>query len=941
MNLQKWYGNLNRDMVLSGEMKALIEQHGITGFCAEPSLIERAIGEGTAYDDAICEFSEPNPGLIFDRLMIEDSQIAADLLRSTYEETQGATGYVCVDIPAILQEGAVLQIAEVRRLFKAINRPNLMIKIPGRLTDLTTIEEVLFAGINVNVTMVYSPQNAVSVAGGYIRALERRLIAGLPVDKIASVLTFGLSGVDRLADQMLEGNVRSAQGRADVQRVSLNTRLLGKVGIANAQSTYRRFRDLFQGERFSRLRNAGARLMQLIWADLTPTNPTYGAQYYIDELSAPDVILLVNQATLADHTPEHTIEYHALHTAHEVLHRLEEVGIDLERIGKQLQGDAEDLHTETYRKAIARVEGKRNLLFSGFMRRQSLVLGEPRPAVEAELKRLRLQKSITRMWARDASLWKVPPDKEALVANRLGWLTIASDGRIDRERLRALREESKAAGWKHLVLIGMGGSVITADVLAKTFGPQEGFPRLHLLDTVDPAAICAVEESIDPDKTIFVIASKSGTTLETQALQSYFHTKYSERPFIVITDAGTSLEAWAQAIKCRHMILNPEDMAGAYLALSYFGMVPAALLGLDFERIMQAGTDMQIACANNVMGVNHPGLWLGTIMAVMADYGRNKLTLLTSPELAAIGDWTEQLIAESTGKEGKGVIPVTGATPGMPHDYDDDRLFVYLRLDDSPNNPDDAVRMLREAGNPFVTLDLRDKFDIGAEFFRWQYAACAAAISLGVNPFDEPNMAESQYAALRRLDIYKQSGELPEETPVIVEDAVRLYAADGMAQLLHDLRSQHNYEATPLEGLIAAFVGLARSGQYVALMPYLNPSPENMEIFHELRRRMRHIFKRAVTVGFGPRCLHITGQLDKGGPNLGLYLQFTADDSADLSTPAFPYPFGVLKAANAAGDLEVLAARGRRVIRIHLGSDIRAGLAKVTHALEAVEAKRK
>jgi len=941
-----WYDNISREMIQSGEIKRLIDEYGVLGMTSNPTIFEKAIGEGNFYDESILDMLDRDTAMIFDAVAIEDIQHAADILRPVYDRTKGVDGYISLEVSPLLANDTATTLSEAKRLFNAVDRPNLMIKIPGTPAGLPAIEEALFAGININVTLLFSVQNYIEVAERYIRALERRLDAGLPVDQLASVASFFLSRIDTLVDKQLENNIRAAQGR-DLDRVSANNQLLGKVAIANAKVAYRHFKQLFYGDRFARLRDAGAHVQRPLWASTGTKNPAYSDVMYMDSLIGPDTVNTVPQATLVafkDHgTAAPTLEQDLDH-AQEVLDKLAEVGIDLDRITRQLQVDGVESFVDSFKKLIARIEGKRKLLMSGFMQRQKLVLGIYQQPVEAEIKRLREQKSITRTWAHDASLWKDEPDHVKSITSRLGWLTIATDGRVDRQRLRDLRDESKRLGWKHVVLLGMGGSSLAPEVLWKTFGQQEGYPALIVLDSTDPEAILNVERASNLDKTLFIVASKSGTTLETLSLQRYFYAKYGVDAgdhFIAITDPGSKLEGWAKDLKFRHTFFNPADIGGRYAALSYFGMVPAALVGLDFDKILDTGAEMQQACSPNVMGNNHPGIWLGAIMAVLATKGRDKVTIIGSPEIESFGDWAEQLIAESTGKEGKGIVPVTGATVGMPHDYDDDRVFIYLRLDDSRGNPDTQVRMLQEAGNPIVTLELRDRYDIGAEFFRWEFATAVAGMVLAINPFDEPNVTESKNNTNRLLEQFKQTGQLPAESPVLSEDGVSLYVDATTAKVLQDLCVQHAYNASDLAGLLAAFLSLNRSWDYIALLAYLAQTTDNVQALELIRRKLRHTFKRAVTLGFGPRFLHSTGQLHKGGPDRGLFIQITVEDKANPAIPEAPYGFSILKQAQALGDLQSLQSKGRRVARLHLTGDVDKGLHKILDAIYAAAEKRR
>ncbi len=941
-----WYDNLSREMIQSGELRMLIDQYGIVGMTSNPTIFEKALGEGNAYDDFISESDELNPHEIFDRLAIDDVRSAADMLRPIFDRTSGYDGYISLEVSPLLANDTKTTLSEAQRLFKAVDRPNIMIKIPGTQAGLPAIEEALFAGININITLLFSVKNYIEVAERYIRALERRLDAGLDVKHLASVASFFLSRIDTAVDKQLESNIQVAQGR-DISRVSANNQLLGKAAVANAKVAYKHFKEIFYGDRFARLRDAGARVQRPLWASTGTKNPAYPDTKYVDGLIGKDTVNTVPKATLMafhDHGKAAPTLEEGIDEAQDTLDKLAEVGIELERITDQLQEDGVEAFVDSFRKLIERIEGKRALLMGGFMQRQQVRLGVYKQPVEAEIKRLRDQKSITRTWNHDATLWKEDTDHQKVIHNRLGWLTVSNDGRVDRKRLQALREESKQLGWKHVVLLGMGGSSLAPELLWKTFGPQEGYPTLIVLDSTDPEAILSTEKTIDLAKTVFVVASKSGTTLETLSMQRYFYAKYDTNPgdhFIAITDPGSKLEGWAQELKFRHIFLNPDDIGGRYSALSYFGLVPSALIGLQFERIQDTGTEMQLACGAHVTGNNHPGIWLGTVMGLLATQGRDKLTLITSPEIASFGDWAEQLIAESTGKEGKGIIPITGATIGMPHDYMDDRVFVYLRLDESRGNPDDQVRMLQEAGHPLVTLEIRDKFDVGAEFFRWEFATAVAGIILKIDPFDEPNVTESKNNTNRLLDIFEKDGKLPEEAPVLTEDNVSLYADERTAKLLKQLCEEYKFGSSDLAGLLAAFLSMARTGDYFALMAYVQQTQDHIDSLELIRRKLRHTFRLAVTLGFGPRFLHSTGQLHKGGPNNGLFIQITVADRSNPPIPQAPYGFSTLKQAQAAGDLQSLQGKERRAVRLHLNGDIDKGLRKVVEAIQAAAEKRR
>ncbi len=556
---------------------------------------------------------------------------------------------------------------------------------------------------------------------------------------------------------------------------------------------------------------------------------------------------------------------------------------------------------------------------------QAAVLAGYEGRVRAALESSDRMEFARRLWAKDPTLWKTEPQHQEIARQRLGWLTVADQMAEHWPELRAVVQEVRAASFRHAVLLGMGGSSLCPQVLRQTFGSAPGYPDLAVLDTTDPAAILSLERSLDLAKAIFIASTKSGTTTETLSFYAYFYEKVravrgdrSGENFVAITDRGTPLEKIAQERGFRRIFLNPPDIGGRYSALSYFGLVPAALMGLDVETLLDRGQGMAQACGPMVPAARSPGLWLGAILAELTRAGKDKVTFVSSQDISAFGYWAEQLLAESTGKEGQGLIPVQGEPLGSTAIYGHDRLFIYLRLD-SDATLDAGVRALEEAGHPVVTLRLRDACDLGGEFFRWEVATATAGALLGINPFDEPNVQESKDNTKRALSQYLSSGSLPEEAPAVTQGGVSLYGAAG--------------PNGSLASSLAAFLAQARPGDYLALQAYLPPIPPYETALQAIRLGLRDRLRVAATLGYGPRFLHSTGQLHKGGPDTGLFVQITADDTQDLPIPGESYTFGILKRAQALGDLEALRSKGRRVVRLHLGPDVEAGLKWLTGAI--------
>ena len=943
-----WLDYIHRKDLDNGDLQRRIDEEGVMGVTSNPSIFQKAIGDSDTYDQAILAMLDFEAEDIYESLAIEDIQNATDLFRPIYEQTGRVDGYVSLEVSPLLARDTQSTIDEAKRLFQTVDRPNLMIKIPATPQGIPAIEDAIAAGINVNVTLIFAINNYEQVAEAFIRGLERRLAAGEDVTRVASVASFFLSRIDVMVDHILENNMRAAQVRQDTARIASNRKLLGQTAIASARMAYRSFLHIFEGERFARLRAAGAQVQRPLWASTGAKNPAYPDTIYVDNLIGPHTVNTLPPKTLAafkDHgVAAETITKDVGHflAPEEVMDRLAEVSIDLGQVTSRLQDDGVEAFIEAFEKLVSQVEAKRTLLRTGIMERTGLALGIYSGDVDKAVARLDQDFANPRLWHKDGSLWKDHGPTMEKIVNRLGWLDI--DRSIDRARLQGLQDSIRGSRFKHLVLLGMGGSSLAAEVLADTFGQQDGFPALIVLDSTDPARIRQVEAEIALDDTLFIVASKSGGTIETLALDHYFWEKTGGAgdQFIVITDAGSLLERIAEKAGVGELFLNPGDIGGRYSALSYFGMVPAALLGLDLAGLWDSADTMLQANSESIPSAYHPGLLLGAVIGTLAKEGRDKVSLYTTESLADFGSWAEQLLAESLGKEGKGALPVVGETIGRPHDYVTDRLFIYLRVDGDRDATakDAAIKTLREAAHPRVTIRVPDKLAIAGEFVRWEYATAIAGAILGVNPFDEPNVTEAKDAAKALLGVYQENGGLPAEEPTMTRDGLEMYANQTTLDPLRELCRQHGYDGNDIIQVIAAQMAGTQAGDYFAFLIYFTPNAAEERLINDIRRRLRHVTKRAVTIGYGPRYLHSTGQYHKGGGNNGIFWQLTADDAPDIDIPASAYSFGTLFAAQAAGDLRTLQAHKRRAIRLQLAGDRRLGLGMLLTAIDFVAARR-
>lgn len=535
-----------------------------------------------------------------------------------------------------------------------------------------------------------------------------------------------------------------------------------------------------------------------------------------------------------------------------------------------------------------------------------------------------------RLWQKDTSLWSDDPQVHASIRNRLGWLNVVAD--VQRSGLAEVGEVAEAVraeGFTDAVILGMGGSSLCPDVCRATFGTAPGWLRLHVLDSTHPRAVRAVEDAVDVERALFVVSSKSGTTGESNAFFQYFWERVAQAGiaapganFIAITDPGTPLGEEATRRGFRHVFQNPADIGGRYSALSFFGLAPMALIGMDVADFLARAQTMAQRCGPEMTVSDNPGLVLGAQLAAHARQGRDKLTLVCAPEIATLGWWLEQLVAESLGKRGIGVIPIEGEQLGEPETYRTDRVFVQIALLNSDEGEEEGrLQKLAAAGHPVIRLEVAERADMAQEFFRWEVATAIAGHLLGVNPFDEPNVQESKDNTAALLRACQKEDALPGETPAVEEEVLSVYGACQGETVGEALRS---------------FFNQVRPGDYVALMAYLPQQAAVQASLHAIRHAVRAATGVATTLGYGPRFLHSTGQLHKGGPNTPVCLQLTADIAEDLPIPGLPYSFGTFIQAQALGDMRSLQRHGRRVLRVHLGADYAEGLVALERALIAV-----
>jgi transaldolase / glucose-6-phosphate isomerase len=916
-----WLDSIRRGQIASGELAQMIKRDGISGETSNPNIFEKAIAGSHDYDDEIAAMVREGKSAleIYETLAIEDVRNACDVFRPVYNKTKGADGFVSIEVNPKLARNAEGTIEEAKRFFRAVNRPNVMIKIPGTKEGVSAVEECLYAGLNINITLLFSVQAYEQVAWAYVRALERRAAEGKPVKSIASVASFFVSRIDTLGDKLLADKLKATNDPA--LQAKLKT-LCGKAAIANAKLAYQLFTKIFGDPRFAALRKKGARVQRPLWASTSTKNPDYSDTLYVDALIGPDTINTLPQETIdafRDHGKPRATLGDDIEGAQKNLRELAEVGLSMDAITAQVLTEGVVKFDDALNTLLASIESKRAAIKrADAMRMVAAVTG-----LDAVMTDANKNKTVERIWKRDPFLWKSDPKDHVELADRMGWLTIASEMRKQADELSSFGEEIKRAGFRDVVLCGIGGSALCVEVLRVTFRSARGYPAVHVLDTIDPATIRALERRIDLRKTLFVIASKSGGTTETLTQFKYF---WSRRPdgknFIAITDPGSGLEKMAKENQFRRIFANSPEIGGRFSALSYFGLVPAALMGIDVAKLLDRAIEMQALCdPSRPNAEENAGAWLGIAFAELAKQGRDKITIVTSPRIDMFGVWAEQLIAESTGKEGKGLVPIDRESLANPTVYGSDRIFVYLKLEGTKNAIVEArLKALQQAGHPVIELLLRDVYDLGAEFFRWEFAIAAAGARMQINPFDQPNVQESKDNTKRVLGAMVEGKWLTERA--VWENAKFAVYATGF-----------NLKAQKLRDAFRELAKQAHAGDYLAVMAYASESDPNQFALQTMRLAARDALHVATTLGYAPHFLHSTGQLHKGGPNSILGLQIAVDSKVDVKIPGEKFSFAELQAAQSLGDWESLKSHGRRALRVQVKAG--AEMAQVVREFQA------
>lgn len=929
-----WLDFIRRSFVRNGNLKKLVDDDGLRGVTSNPSIFEKAIAGSDDYKEQMEELLQDrslDANAIYEKLAIQDIQEACDVLKTVYEETAGRDGYVSMEVSPLLASDTKATISEAQKIWKAVQRPNLMVKVPATPEGIPAIKELISEGININVTLLFSVDAYSDVAEAYISGLEKLHEKGGDVNMVASVASFFVSRIDSLVDSLLKDKIKVAEDDKEKARYEA---LLGKTAVANAKMAYQIYRQLYTSDRWKALAGAGARPQRLLWASTSTKDPAYPDCLYVDELIGNETVNTLPMNTLEafrDHgKPEETLEKR-LDEAQNVLEQIERYGISLTEVTDRLLSEGVELFAVAFKKLLAAVNKQRRAHHSPKIDTMSFRLPEGLAKdVDAMVDEWQEAGRIQKLWNKDKGLWTGADE-----ANWMEWLDIVDEQLKDADKFEHLASEVKESAFEQAVVLGMGGSSLCPEVMSLTFDRSEGFPELSILDSTNPEQVLAKDHSLNLEETLFIVSSKSGTTLEPNIFMEYFLHRVKEKVgedkagyhFIAVTDPDSKLESFAKHEGFREIYYGKPAIGGRYSALSDFGMIPSAVMGLDVRELLSRASEMVEACKKTESVRENPGVMLGIILGVAALAGRDKLTIFTSKGIHDLGAWLEQLIAESTGKDGKAIIPLDRELLGTPTAYGDDRVFVYLKVDgENDKVQEEALNALEEIGHPVIRIMLDDKMALGEEFFRWEIATAVAGSIIGINPFNQPDVEASKVATRELTDEYEKNGSLPAEEPFFTDASVKLFTD---SRNLEDLSKAEQ----KLSEILKAHFARIRENDYFAVLGYIQMNEEHERMLQNIRHAVRDSRKVATCLGFGPRFLHSTGQAYKGGPNTGVFLQITSDHEEDVAVPGHEYTFGVVCDAQARGDLTVLSERERRLLRVHLTGNVGEALKLLTRAV--------
>ncbi len=946
-----WLDFISRDLLCSGTLAGYIKDKGLLGVTSNPSIFQKAIttpGAGYEADVAKLFAAGASTYEVYDALTVRDIQDACDEFQGIFKKSSGEHGFVSLEVDPGLADDEETSVREGVRLFKAVDRPNVMIKIPATEAGVRAFRRLIAQGINVNVTLMFSIQHYRDVARAYLDGLADFKRKKGDLSKVHSVASVFVSRFDTLLDKKLED---LAQKTPDPSKRASILALRGKAAVANAKLIYQEFLKYFASPEFHELKESGAWVQKVLWGSTSTKNPDYNDLLYVEPLVGRETVNTLPLPTfeaVLDHgkIEPNTIE-NGLEDAYQVTEDLAGLGFQLGETGAELQRAGAKSFCEAFdvlMKTLEKLGFQHRPELKGVKAPDFKFQLSPNMAEDAHLlqafEKAEKENYLARLLKKDPTLWKSDAGHQKVILNRLGWL-YSSDWLLGKlHEIDRLAEEIRQDKIESVVLLGMGGSSLAPEVLSLIGkAPARHKLAFHMLDTTDPGSILAVEKKIKFKSALFIVASKSGGTVETMSQFHYFYDKVLKvcgkgteaarqagrspmtsarsrelevlvsagRHFIAITDAGSGLEQLARERCFRKTLINPTDIGGRYSALSYFGIVPVLLAGFPVRGILKSAADLLSAVIAAPKVRQNPAVGLGSVLGTLARYYKNKVTFLTSRQLQPVGAWLEQLIAESTGKEGRGIVPVESEPALKAADFGDDRVFVVLQLKgDSMTAVQPTLSAVRKAGFPVIETTWENTDQVGAEFLRWEIVTAIASAVLEVNPFDEPNVKESKDLTGQFLSRLEKTGKLPDPA-----HGLRLSGAIPGA----------GKTKQGLEKAVAEWLGRLEKGSYAAVLAYTERSAPYEAALGRLRKTLGSALKIPVVSGFGPRYLHSIGQLYKGGPRNGLFILFYQDEKTDAKVPGTFYRFGQLKKAQALGDLNALSNKQLPVLAVNLGKN--------------------
>jgi len=902
-----WFDNIDRNLIKNGWLRDQIEKEVIFGLTSNPSIFKKAITTGNGYSMDIQSMSWAglDTKLIYEHLVIEDIRGVSDLLYPTYEATKQVDGYVSLEVDPAFANNTELTIEEAKRLWNLVDRKNLMIKVPATSAGVLAIKKLIAFGINVNVTLIFSVNRYLEVIDAYFSGLEERIDNNLPINQIHSVASFFVSRLDVKIESKVAEIIQS--GKVKEEEVQP---YLGKLGILNALYAYEEFDTSINTERYKKIAKKGGNIQRPLWASTGTKNANYSDVLYVEGLLLPYTVNTVPPKTLIaflDHGKCNVVDYSAGKSEFEIIeNKLDNFGVNFEELWIELEEEGVVAFVSAQDDIFEAIDKQHD-----YFQRS---LGGLGAQIEERIETLKYGDFLNKFFAPDTALWATEPSEVDEVLHRLGWIDAPISNRAIIEEANHLLKDLKKDGFTHALVVGMGGSSLASEVFSKIFKggetSEERGLNLSILDSTDPIQIDEKTHEIPIKKTLFIISSKSGTTAEVRALLAYFWKLVEEadehtpgKHFIVITDPGSPLEKLGLKRKFRKVFNANPNVGGRYSALIAFGIVPAVLAGIDGHRLLNAADHMRIKCSQSSPFEKNPGFVLGGVIAEAYFNNRDKVTILTDPIYNAFGSWLEQLIAESSGKSGKGILPIDREPIVPAANYSNDRVFYYLR---SSGKLDGLVDDLVDLNHPVIVSYIDDKFDIAAEIYKWEIAIAAVCSFIRVNPFNQPNVQESKSITHGMISAYKQTPILKERNLLFSNSEFSVYG-----------NMEIERKGKTIKEITEEFLTI-NAGDYISINAFLPRIEAYENVLQQIRKHLLDTYSVPVTLGFGPRFLHSTGQLHKGGKNNGLFLIISQNTPIDFKIPGEGMDFSILEKAQALGDMQALEQNDRRVLRIHL-----------------------